>query len=174
MAAELRNVVTLTLHESGSLRSRYVRIRGHRPRYARPPRTPHSLPRASCAILFHSPSLKQAWTSSLGGGFLRNPHSLPRASCANPFTLNLTWASSDSIVRKSLLRREGDSNPRNPFGVYTLSRRASSTTRASLLRRNWLARRNSPCEFGLPPLLLLTRAREALVRFSRLSVFDRL
>ena len=31
------------------------------------------------------------------------------------------------------LRREGDSNPRNPFGVYTLSRRASSTTRASLL-----------------------------------------
>ena len=65
----------------------------------------HSLPRASCAILFHSPSLKQAWTSSLG----------------------------------KVLRREGDSNPRNPFGVYTLSRRASSTTRASLLRRNWLA-----------------------------------
>ena len=32
MAAELRNVVTL--------RSRYVRIRGHRPRYARPPRIP--------------------------------------------------------------------------------------------------------------------------------------
>ena len=32
-----------------------------------------------------------------------------------------------------VLRREGDSNPRNPFGVYTLSRRASSTTRASLL-----------------------------------------
>ena len=63
------------------------------------------------------------------------------------------------------LRREGDSNPRNPFGVYTLSRRASSTTRASLLRRNWLARRNSPCEFGLPPLLLLTRAHEALVTF---------
>ena len=59
---------------------------------------------------------------------------------------------------KRVLRREGDSNPRNPFGVYTLSRRASSTTRASLLRRNWLARRNSPCEFGLPPLLLLTRA----------------
>ena len=75
---------------------------------------------------------------------------------------------------KRVLRREGDSNPRNPFGVYTLSRRASSTTRASLLRRNWLARRNSPCEFSLPPLLLLTRAREALVRFSRLSVFDRL
>ena len=31
------------------------------------------------------------------------------------------------------LRREGDSNPRNPFGVYSLSRRASSTTPASLL-----------------------------------------
>ena len=31
------------------------------------------------------------------------------------------------------LRRDGDSNPGNPFGVYTLSRRASSTTRASLL-----------------------------------------
>ena len=62
-------------------------------------RNPHSLPRASCAILFRSPSLKQAWTRYLG----------------------------------KVLRREGDSNPRNPFGVYTLSRRASSTTRASLL-----------------------------------------
>ena len=30
------------------------------------------------------------------------------------------------------MRREGDSNPRYPLGVYTLSRRASSTTRASL------------------------------------------
>ena len=30
-------------------------------------------------------------------------------------------------------RSEGDSNPRYAFGVYTLSRRASSTTRASLL-----------------------------------------
>ena len=34
---------------------------------------------------------------------------------------------------KKVLRRDGDSNPGNPFGVYTLSRRASSTTRASLL-----------------------------------------
>ncbi len=33
----------------------------------------------------------------------------------------------------NFLRRDGDSNPGNPFGVYTLSRRASSTTRASLL-----------------------------------------
>jgi hypothetical protein len=31
------------------------------------------------------------------------------------------------------LRRDGDSNPRYPLGAYTLSRRASSTTRASLL-----------------------------------------
>ena len=30
-------------------------------------------------------------------------------------------------------RRDGDSNPGYPLGVYTLSRRASSTTRASLL-----------------------------------------
>ena len=30
------------------------------------------------------------------------------------------------------LRSEGDSNPRNAFDVYTLSRRASSTTRAPL------------------------------------------
>ena len=59
MAAELRNVVTLTLHESGSLRSRYVRIRGHRPRYARPPRIPHSLPRASCAKIFLPPCLSE-------------------------------------------------------------------------------------------------------------------
>ena len=127
-----------------------------------------------------------------------NTHSLPWASCANPFTHVLAQASLDEegdfcVIPKSadgilailsrspslkqawtrslgkVLRREGDSNPRNPFGVYTLSRRASSTTRASLLRRNWLARRNSPCEFGLPPLLLLTRAREALVIFSRLT-----
>ena len=84
-----------------------IRIRGHRPRYTRPPRTPHSL---------------------------------PRASCANPFTHVLTQASLDSSVRKSLLRREGDSNPRNPFGVYTLSRRASSTTRASLLLAHYTFR----------------------------------
>ncbi len=30
------------------------------------------------------------------------------------------------------MRREGDSNPRDAFGVYTLSRRASSTTPAPL------------------------------------------
>ena len=32
-----------------------------------------------------------------------------------------------------MMRRERDSNPRYTFGVYTLSRRASSTTRAPLL-----------------------------------------
>ena len=36
------------------------------------------------------------------------------------------------------LRKEGDSNPRNALGVYTLSRRASSTARASFLYQ-------SPC-----------------------------
>ena len=36
--------------------------------------------------------------------------------------------------RNGFRRREGDSNPRYAFGVYTLSRRASSTTRASLHR----------------------------------------
>ena len=35
------------------------------------------------------------------------------------------------------LRKEGDSNPRYPLGVYTLSRRASSTTRASFLAIGW-------------------------------------
>ena len=34
---------------------------------------------------------------------------------------------------EAYLRRERDSNPRYPLGVYTLSRRASSTTRASFL-----------------------------------------
>ena len=97
----------------------FERIRGHRPRFARPPRMPHSLPRAS----------------SEREGLLRNPHSLPRASCARLFrSPSLKQAWTRSLVK--VLRREGDSNPRNPFGVYTLSRRASSTTRASLLRRN--------------------------------------
>ena len=41
-------------------------------------------------------------------------------------------------MRKWLLnlRRDGDSNPGYPLGVYTLSRRASSTTRAPLLIRS--------------------------------------
>ncbi len=59
-------------------------------------------------------------------GFLRNPHSLPRASCANLLRPSV------SASKPKSLRRDGDSNPGNPFGVYTLSRRASSTTRASL------------------------------------------
>ena len=33
---------------------------------------------------------------------------------------------------KNILRRGRDSNPRYPFGVYTLSRRAPSTTRPPL------------------------------------------
>ena len=60
MAAELRNVVALTLHESGSLRSRYVRIRGHRPRYARPPRIPTVCHGHPVQIFLLSISLEQA------------------------------------------------------------------------------------------------------------------
>ena len=39
----------------------------------------------------------------------------------------------DPAVRRIILRRGGDSNPGNPLGVYSLSRRASSTTPAPLL-----------------------------------------
>ena len=38
-----------------------------------------------------------------------------------------------SLITEYFTRREGDSNPRNAFDVYTLSRRASSATRAPLL-----------------------------------------
>ena len=55
-----------------------------------------------------------------------------------------------TFLSESLLRRERDSNPRYAFGVYTLSRRASSATRAPLQYRAVL-----PC--------LLLRCR-ALVR----------
>ena len=37
------------------------------------------------------------------------------------------------FISEYLKRRKGDSNPRNALDVYTLSRRASSTTRAFLL-----------------------------------------
>ncbi len=39
----------------------------------------------------------------------------------------------ETLCLSAFLRREGDSIPRNAFDVYTLSRRASSATRASLL-----------------------------------------
>ena len=68
-------------------------------------------------------------------GFLRRSlltiHILPEASCAiraRIYSLKQTWTRKYGLG----LRRDGDSNPGNPFGVYTLSRRASSTTRASL------------------------------------------
>ena len=38
----------------------------------------------------------------------------------------------DITRKKSWMRRGWDSNPRYPFGVYTLSRRAPSTTRPPL------------------------------------------
>ena len=65
-------------------------------------------------------------------GFLRNPHSLPRASRAIHCQCSLAQTKLGQTNLVNVLRRDGDSNPGNPFGVYTLSRRASSTTRASL------------------------------------------
>ena len=46
------------------------------------------------------------------------------------------------------LRRDGDSNPGYPLGVYTLSRRASSTTRASLQGSPSVKKRPIPMFFG--------------------------
>ena len=72
-----------------------------------------------------------------------------------------------------LLRREGDSNPRYAFDVYTLSRRASSTTRASLHRLNYVADfseckdRNVISFFKLFAEKVLKLSR---MRISRLSV----
>ena len=51
---------------------------------------------------------------------------------------NICNIMSFSVLHFILLRKEGDSNPRNALGVYTLSRRASSTARASFLYQ-------SPC-----------------------------
>ena len=42
------------------------------------------------------------------------------------------------FISEYLKRREGDSNPRIGFADYTLSRRASSTTRAPFLVSNAL------------------------------------
>ena len=63
-----------------------------------------------------------------------------------------------------LAEREGFEPP-EPLSS-TVFKTAAIDHSAISPRRNWLARRNSPCEFGLPPLLLLTRAHEALVIFS--------
>ena len=54
------------------------------------------------------------------------------------------------------LRRDGDSNPGYPFGVYTLSRRASSTTRAPLLFQGLLLKSGANYEKNAnPPRFLL-------------------
>ena len=45
------------------------------------------------------------------------------------------------------MRKEGDSNPRYAFDVYTLSRRASSTTRASFLNLRQKAYRGASYNF---------------------------
>ena len=44
----------------------------------------------------------------------------------------LIYVSVSRVIMVTFPRREGDSNPRYAFDVYTLSRRASSATRASL------------------------------------------
>ena len=87
-------------------------------------RNPHKLPLAPCSnLLLLSASV-----------ILRNPHKLPLAPCSNLLLLSASVSKLTSTARSKTLRRDGDSNPGNTFGVYTLSRRASSTTRASLLR----------------------------------------
>ncbi len=85
-----------------------------------------------------TPLLPGASSQALHGGL---DEAIPTSICAN-----CLWARSTMIKIKSVdhnpvgdvvytllsLRRGRDSNPRNAFGVYTLSRRASSTTRAPL------------------------------------------
>ena len=79
--------------------------------------------------------LKQVWFFVLRAfaerrGLFHIPHMLPLASCAK----SLSSQNSNKFGFSSfvLLRRDGDSNPGYAFDVYTLSRRASSATRASL------------------------------------------
>ena len=107
---------------------RFKGIRGHRPRFARPPR----MPKSTDGIL------GERGISYLGVAsndfFFVIPKSADGILAILLLSISLEQAQIRLFVK--VLRREGDSNPRNPFGVYTLSRRASSTTRASLLRRN--------------------------------------
>ena len=73
---------------------------------------------------------------------LCNSPEYPQAAAGTLFNPFISFVRSNKLglaLVMKVLRRDGDSNPGNTFGVYTLSRRASSTTRASLLRRNWLA-----------------------------------
>ena len=58
-------------------------------------------------------------------GLLRNPHKLPLAPCSKLFSLTDSSSELGNRSMKKSLRRDGDSNPGNPFEVYTLSRRAS-------------------------------------------------
>ena len=94
-------------------------------------RNPNKLPLAPCSNLFRI-LLSQASLDEVGE---RDFFVIPKSATGilaillHPSSLKQAWT--HPFVK--VLRREGDSNPRNPFGVYTLSRRASSTTRASLL-----------------------------------------
>ena len=107
-----------------------------------------------CAFLGRCPRLMNRWA------FSPQRH-VPRDACVfivaqhitkytiifaarlqKPATKSVIWQEiylkikhANILIVSVFLRREGDSNPRNAFDVYTLSRRASSTTRASLL---WL------------------------------------
>ena len=66
---------------------------------------------------------------------LRNSPEFQQAAAGTLFKPFTSFAHSSKLglaLIVKVLRRDGDSNPGNPFGVYTLSRRASSTTRASL------------------------------------------
>ena len=82
-------------------------------------------PKSANAILFRSPSLKQAWILSSPKGdflsrrclerlFLRNPNKLPLAPCSNLFRILLSQASLDEVSRKSFAERGGFEPPK-PF-----------------------------------------------------------
>ena len=82
--------------------------------------------------------------------------SFQRPCVQNAKTLHLRAASELLCIA----RREGDSNPRNPFGVHTISNRASSATRAPLRKSFMIKASENPDAFvgaeGVePPTLCL-------------------
>ena len=73
--------------------------------------------------------------------------------CIGFHGLNFFWEKKAAVVGSLWVRSEGDSNSRIAFDDYTLSRRASSATRASLhLRvRSW------QCEIAVAPQMRVQR-----------------
>ena len=71
-----------------------------------------------------------------------------------PFGLQISGFVFAPFYRISLGRSERDSNSRYAFGVYTLSRRASSATRASLL------------VFAFAKIVQIERRKKSLLVFS--------